>query len=148
MKLVWSIKLQVIYLLHFTIAKAFFLLFFFSLFYMMNVSEKQYEISFMDAHHFEGKKDYPLQNSLRKCLLFLPFILVSHIFMNVSNLFLCLGNEIGFKFVCHKYGMYSLIFSCGESFLCYRVTSTAAVVKMFVRFSLLCCLPVLKHLLF
>lgn len=67
--------------------------------------------------------------------------------MNVSNLFLCSGNEIGFKFVCHKYGMYSLIFSCGESFQCYRVTYTAAGIKMSVRFSLLCCLPVLKHLL-
>lgn len=80
-------------------------------------------------------------------LNFSSFILGSHIFMNVSNLFLCLGNEIGFKFICHKYGMYSLIFSCGESFLCCRVTYTAAVIKMFVWFSLLCCLPVLKHLL-
>lgn len=76
---------------------------------------------------------------------FSSFILGSHIFMNVSNLFLCSGNEIGFKFICHKYGMYSLIFNCGESFLCCRVTYTAAVIKMFVWFSLLYCLPVLKH---
>lgn len=70
---------------------------------------------------------------------------VFHIFMNVSNLFLCSGNEIGFKFVCHKYGMYSLLFSCGESFQCYRATYTAAAIKMSAKFSLLCCLPVLRH---
>jgi len=57
--------------------------------------------------------------------------------MNVSDLFLCSGNEIGFKFVHHKYGMYSLIFSCGESFQHYRLTYTAAGSKMSVRF--LCC---------
>lgn len=37
-------------------SKSFFLAFFVLFFYMMTVSEKQYEMPFMDAHHFEGKK--------------------------------------------------------------------------------------------
>lgn len=57
---------------HFTIAKAFFLAFFHPLFYMMTVSEKQYEISFMSAHNFGEKKDYPVQKPPRECLLFPP----------------------------------------------------------------------------
>lgn len=129
-------------------SKSFFsCLLFCPLFYMMTVEWKAIWNFIYECTTFWGKKDYPLQSSPRECPLFPPSF-YSHIFMNVSNLFLCSGNEIGFKFICHKYGMYSLIFSCGESFLCCRVTCTAAVIKMFVRFSLLCYLPVLEHLLY
>lgn len=67
-----SVKLQIIHISQFTIAKTFFFFSFYQFFESSIQINIEIEISFIRAHYFrEKKKDYLLQNPLMKCQFFL-----------------------------------------------------------------------------